>query len=117
MHEMSIAQSILDIIQQEMAKNNLTTLIKVKIKHGRLTNTVPDALSMAFECLTVETPMQSAVFELEEIPSRYQCTKCQHEFSPEDPARLFVPCPSCGEEFGHTVLAGRELYIEYIEAQ
>ncbi|MFZ5427318.1 MAG: hydrogenase maturation nickel metallochaperone HypA [Thermodesulfobacteriota bacterium] len=117
MHEMSIAQSILDIIKQEMQNNNLTRLIRVKVRHGRLTNTVPEALETCFMALTVQTPLESAVFELEEIPARYQCFKCGKEFSPEETNRLLVPCPHCGEEFGHKVLAGKELFIDYIEAE
>ena len=117
MHEMSIAQSILDIVAQEMEKNGLTRLIRVKVRHGSLTNTVPEALETCFEALTVKTPMETAVFELECVPARYRCFSCGHEFSPEEANRLLIPCPACNEEFGHTVLAGKELYIEYIEAE
>lgn len=117
MHEMSIAQSILDIIQQEMEKNGLTQLIRAKVKFGGLTNTVPEALETCFMALTVKTPMETAVFELEQIPPLYRCFKCSHEFSPEHPNRMLVPCPACGEDLGHTVLAGKELFIDYIEAQ
>ena len=117
MHELSFAQSILEIVDQEMEKNGLTTLIKVKIKHGWLTNIVPEALEMGFTAMTMGTPYESAVFELEAIPTLYKCVTCGHEFSPEAQGRLFVPCPACGEEFGHKVLAGKELYIDFIEAQ
>lgn len=118
MHEMSIAQSILDIVAQEMEKNGLTRLIRVKVCHGSLTNTVSEAMETCFMALTVKTPMENAVFELQTIPARYKCFSCRHEFSPpEDSNRLLVPCPACNEEFGHTVLAGKELYIEYIEAE
>lgn len=117
MHELSIAQSILDIVAQELEKNNLKTVLRVKIKHGWLTNIVPEALDMGFQALTAGTPLETAVFELEAVPTRYRCTACGHEFSPESQGRLFVPCPACGEEFGHEVLAGKELYIDFIEAQ
>jgi hydrogenase nickel incorporation protein HypA/HybF len=117
MHEMSIAQSILDIIQQEMSKNNLNRLIRARIKFGRLTNTVPEALETCFMALTVQTPLESAVFELEEVPASYRCFKCGREFSPQGTNRLLVPCPHCGEDLGHTVLTGKELFIDYIEAE
>lgn len=117
MHEMSIAQSILEIIKQEMEKHGLTRLIRVKIKSGRLTNTVPEALETGFMSLTVQTPLEEAVFELEEVPARYECIACRKEFSPEHTGRLLIPCPHCGEEFGHKVLAGKELFIESIEAE
>jgi len=117
MHEMSIAQSILDIVAQELEKNGLTKLIRVKIKHGSLTNTVPEALETCLMALTAKTPMESAVFEIEAIPAKYKCFSCGKEFTTEEKGRLLIPCPACGEEFGHTVLAGKELYIESIEAE
>jgi hydrogenase nickel incorporation protein HypA/HybF len=114
---MSIAQSILDIIKQEMEKNGLAELMRCKVKYGRLTNTVPEALETAFMALTVGTSFEKAVFELEIIPARYRCFKCAKEFSSEQTGRILVPCPHCGEELGHAVLAGKELFIDYIEAQ
>ena len=117
MHEMSIAQSIVDIIRQEMEKQGLTKLIRATVKFGRLTNTVPEALETGFMAVTLGTPLEAAVFTLEEIPVRYRCFACGKEFSPEEPNRLLAPCPHCGEELGHTVLSGKELYIDCIEAE
>ena len=117
MHEMSIAQSILDIVAQELEKNGLKRLIRVKVKHGALTNTVPEALETCFMALTAKTPMEDAIFEIEAIPAKYKCFSCGKEFTTEERGRLLIPCPSCGEDFGHTVLAGKELYIESIEAE
>jgi len=117
MHEMSIAQSIVDILRQEMEKRGLTRLIRATVRFGRLTNTVPEALETGFMAVTAGTPLETAVFELVEIPVRYRCFGCGKEFSPEEPNRLLAPCPHCGEEFGHTVISGKELYIDSIEAE
>jgi len=114
---MSIAQSIVDIIRQEMEKRGLTRLIRATVKFGRLTNTVPEALETGFMAVTIGTPLEKAVFELEEIPVRYRCFACAREFSPKDAGLLLAPCPHCGEEFGHTVMSGKELYIDSIEAE
>ncbi|GAB6035739.1 hydrogenase maturation nickel metallochaperone HypA [Fundidesulfovibrio butyratiphilus] len=116
MHEMSIAQSILDIVNEEMEKNSLTRLIAVKVRYGRMTATVSEALEVCFLALVAGTALENARFETEAVPSRLACGRCGQEFEPELD-RLFAPCPACGEEFGHTVLSGQELYIEYIEAQ
>jgi hydrogenase nickel incorporation protein HypA/HybF len=117
MHEMSIAQSIVDIIRQEMEKQGLTRLLRATVKFGRLTNTVPEALETCFLAVTVGTPLADAVFELVEIPVTYRCFGCGRQFHPEEPGRLLAPCPHCGEELGHAVLSGEELYIDCIEAE
>ncbi|WP_027183484.1 hydrogenase maturation nickel metallochaperone HypA [Desulfovibrio inopinatus] len=117
MHEMSIAQNLLEIISQEMAKNGMTTLHTVKIKYGRMASVVPEALETAFMAVTIKTDLEGAVLELEEIPVTLECSDCGHEFTPDEDEILLHPCPQCGQDFGHTVKTGRELYIEYIEAE
>ncbi len=117
MHELSIVQSLLAVIEDEMAKHGKQTLIAVKVKHGRLSAIVPEALAMAFEVLTMDSRLAGARLDLEEIPVRLRCRACGGEFTPQHRAVPFAPCPSCGEELGHTVLSGRELYIEYLELE
>jgi len=117
MHEMSIAQSLIDIIEQEMAKHNVTRLHKVKVMHGRLANVVPEALQFAWQALTSDTPLAGAELTMEEVPLRVRCRKCGVEFEPDEASLLLMTCPQCGEELGHEVLSGKELYIENLEAE
>ncbi|WP_300160010.1 hydrogenase maturation nickel metallochaperone HypA [Solidesulfovibrio sp.] len=116
MHELSIAQSLIALIEDEMAKHGKKTLLTVKIKHGRLSAVVPEALEMGFTALTMDTRLAGARLELEEIPVVLRCRACSREFTPEG-SSAFAPCPGCGEELGHAVVSGRELYIEYLELE
>jgi len=115
MHELSIAQSLLAIIREEMQKHGSPRLISVKVRHGRLSAVVPDALAMSFEALTMDTSLAGARLDTEEIPLVLACRACGKEFSPDSNDYVFAPCPACGEELGHTVVSGKELYIEYLE--
>ncbi len=117
MHEMSIVQGLLDIIRQEMGRHGVTRLHEVKVVHGRLTNVVPEALDLAWEVLSKDTEFEGARLVTEEIPLRLRCGACRAEFSPEHLSAVLAPCPSCGEELGHEVVAGREMYIAQIEAE
>ncbi len=121
MHEMSIAQSLMDIIREEMDKNDLSTLLKVKIKTGRLNAIVPDALIFCFDMLIKDTPWEGAIMEIETIPVKMKCCRCGGEFmvpiEEKIGALLDFPCPHCGMEFGHTLIEGKELLIEYIEGE
>ena len=116
MHELSIAQSLIALIEDEMVKHGKETLVSVKIKHGRLSAVVPEALEMGFTALTMDTRLAGAEIVLEETPVVLRCRACAKEFTPEG-SSAFAPCPACGEELGHTVLSGRELYIEYLELE
>ncbi|MDD2219157.1 MAG: hydrogenase maturation nickel metallochaperone HypA [Desulfoplanes sp.] len=117
MHELSIAEGILDIIKDEMVKNNVTKLLSVTVVHGKLATVVPEALDMAFTALTIDTPLAGATFTMKEIPIRVRCRQCKIEFSPDEEDIYLMTCPECGCEFGHEILTGKELYIESIEAE
>lgn len=117
MHELSIVQSLLALIEDEMTKHGKETLVTVKVRHGRLASVVPEALEMGFEVLTAGTRLAGAKLLLEETPVVLRCRTCGREFTPDVPSAAFAPCPECGEELGHTVLSGRELYIEYLELE
>ena len=110
---MSIAQSILAIVQEEMEKHPDATLKKVIVANGALAGIVSDALIFGWEAVTMETPLQGSVLVVNEIPIKVSCGGCQKEFTPED--KLYMPCPDCGLEIGHKVLQGKELQIEGLE--
>lgn len=117
MHEMSIAQSLLDIVQQEMEKHGLTTLTKVTVRHGRLSGIVADSLHMAWEALTVDTPLASSTLVTEEVPLTAKCSRCGVIFEPESEHILLWVCPECGEDIGHELKSGKELHLQTIEAE
>ena len=117
MHEMSVASAMLDIIRDEMVKHEVRRLFLVKVRHGVLSNIVPEALSFAFEALTAGTDLEGAQMELESVPLKVCCGQCGNEFSPPGREYFYVPCPSCGNLTGHRILSGRELYIEHIQAE
>ena len=117
MHEMSVVSSLLTIVQEEMQKHDVHRLLLVRVRYGVLANIVPEALSFAFEALTLGTPFEGAVLETEEIPLTLKCSSCGTVFTPSVEERFFAPCPNCGAEGGHGVETGRELYVQHIEAE
>ncbi|MEG1610827.1 MAG: hydrogenase maturation nickel metallochaperone HypA [Bilophila sp.] len=117
MHEMSVVTSMLSIVRDEMAKHAVSHLLLVRVRYGALSNIVPEALSFAFEALTANTDLAGAVLETEEMPVTLRCGKCDTVFTPEGKDRFFTPCPACGEQNGHRMESGRELYVQHIEAE
>lgn len=116
MHEMSLVTSLLSIIREEMERHPLHRLLQVRARYGALANIVPEALSVAFEALTAGADWEGAVLQAEEIPLSLKCSRCGQIFSPARQKRFSAPCPFCGEEQGHSIGAGRELYIQSMEA-
>ena len=117
MHELAIAESMITIVQDEMAKHGLTQVSKIKMVYGEISAIVPEALETAFAMLTANTSLHQAIIELEMKPMAVRCGQCSHEFEPPAEERVLIPCPQCSNILGHEIIAGRDLYIEYLEAE
>jgi hydrogenase nickel incorporation protein HypA/HybF len=111
MHEMSIAQNMIEIIRDEMRKNNSESLKSVRLRIGTMSAVVPDSLSFCFGLITKGTELEGAELILDIIPLRGFCNECTGEFEIEDYA---FECPSCGST-RIKVISGRELDIVEIE--
>ena len=111
MHEMSIAQSLIGIIEEEMEKHGAKTLRSVRLHIGRMSAVVPDALSFCFQVITEGTALEGARLDMEIIPLKGYCRKCGSEFEIEDYA--FV-CPACAGTQIESI-AGQDLSIVEIE--
>ena len=116
MHEMSIAQSLLQMAEDEIARQGCTRLEVVSVTYGSLSGVVPESLQFCFETMVYGTPHEGARLELTELPLRLRCTACGKVFGGEGQDALWLPCPSCGEQFGHVVEQGKELYLSRLEA-
>ena len=116
MHEMSIAQSLLQMAEDEIARQGCTRLEVVNVTYGSLSGVVPESLQFCFEVMVQGTPHEGARLELTELPLRLRCTACGKVFGGEGQDALWLPCPGCGEQFGHVVEQGKELYLSRLEA-
>jgi hydrogenase nickel incorporation protein HypA/HybF len=113
MHELSVAQSILDIVQQSVPKNELADVRIVRLKLGTFSGVVADSLDFCFSAISAETPLAKAHLEFERIPFIVKCQKCQKTFENEIG---FVVCPVC-DGVETIVLSGRELQVTEIELE
>ncbi len=113
MHEMSIAQSLLDVIKEEMQKHHATVLKSVRVHIGQLSAIVPESLSFCFEIMTSGTELEGAKLNMEIIPLVGNCRTCGKSFEIEDYA---FQCPFCDGTDIETV-SGQELSIVEMEVE
>jgi hydrogenase nickel incorporation protein HypA/HybF len=111
MHEMSIAQSLVDILREEMAKHHASELKSVRLHIGQLSAVVPDSLSFCFEVITSGTEMEGAQLIMEVIPLEGVCKECNKAFEIKDYA---FECPHCKSTEIETT-AGQDLSIIEME--
>jgi hydrogenase nickel incorporation protein HypA/HybF len=113
MHEMSIANSVLEALEKEAHRFPQGRIAKVGLRIGELAGVDPDALSFCLEALTRGTPWEALELEIEFSPRRHRCPHCAREFVVKD---YEVACPSCGD--ANTVFAGGdELDLAFLEVE
>jgi len=113
MHELGIAASILESVEKEAARHPGEHISKVGVKIGELSGVDGDALQFGFEVLVKDSNLEPLALELEFIPRKQRCSKCEYEFRMTD----FDPhCPLCGE-FATDCISGEELDIAYMEVE
>lgn len=112
MHEMGITSGILDSSFEAAEKAGATRITEIRVSVGELTEVVEFALQFAFEALTPGTMAEGATLVVTNVSARSKCNDCGIEY---DHDRFQMLCPECGS-FNVTLLQGRELQIDSIEA-
>ncbi len=107
MHEVSIAQSIIQIIEEVLPKNKKGFVSAVKIKVGQLSAIETDALLFAFDIVKAKTLLHSAKLNIEIIEGGALCNDCKQDFRLSSFA---TPCPYCGS-YRVSITVGKEMKV------
>jgi hydrogenase nickel incorporation protein HypA/HybF len=116
-HEVGIANSILEAGHEATARRPGAKLIGIGVRIGVLSGVDVDALRFAFECLTAETEDEHVVFTTEQCPRVNRCEECSHEFeSLEASPFTDAPCPRC-RSVRTSFVSGDQLDIAFVEVE
>jgi hydrogenase nickel incorporation protein HypA/HybF len=110
MHELSIAEALVDIVERHAAGRRVT-LVEVRV--GHLRQVVPAALELAFALVARDTVADGAELVIEAVPAVGCCRACGTE---TELAQLPLTCPGCGG-WDLELLAGEELAVEALELE
>ncbi len=111
MHELSLAQGVVEALAEEAARHGMGQVQRVRLKVGALRAVVPELLHTAMEVAARGTVAHGVVVELEQVAGRARCRGCSEEHAVDD---LFFQCPRCGA-FGGEVVTGLELQLVEME--
>jgi hydrogenase nickel incorporation protein HypA/HybF len=111
MHELAIAQSILEIVTQSVPVDQKPDVRLIRLKVGKLTGVISDSLKFCFGAIVSDTPLKDASLAIETIPAVFFCPDCGHKFEIED---LAFFCPVC-KSINIKMITGSELDITQIE--
>lgn len=108
MHELSIAQSIVDAVETRATECKATQVKSVRLRIGEANSIVIDSLTFCFEMLTSLDPMLAgAQLLIESVPHRARCSHCAREFPVEN---FVAQCPTCAT-WSDDIVSGTELQI------
>jgi hydrogenase nickel incorporation protein HypA/HybF len=113
MHELSIAQSIVDSAREHAAAHGGRRVLTIGVRVGELSGVSIDALRFCFAMTVKDTDLDGAALEPEEVPVLYRCAACAHEFKPVE---FLAECPACGS-YGAAMVAGDELGLSFLEVE
>ena len=111
MHELAIANSIMNSVLTEAERQNLRSIRAVGLRIGELTDVVPEALEFGFAAITSGTTLEGTRLEIERVPVAGLCNECHCKF---DVRGFIFVCPECGS-YDTAAEQGQELDIVYIE--
>ena len=116
MHELSVTRSILQILLRKAEEERLQRITRVFLVVGAMQDYQTEWMQRYFDRLSEGPPAQGAVIEVQRVPLRFGCQKCQTVFTLDLRGDAPLVCPQCGSE-AYNMLSGREFYVDRIEAE
>jgi hydrogenase nickel incorporation protein HypA/HybF len=113
MHELSIAESILEAVRKEVASRPGSRPIRVGLRIGELAAVDVDSLTFCFEAVLRGTAWESVKLDARVCPIRRSCRDCGREFKVVE---YEAKCPECSGT-NTSLSSGDELDFDYLEVE
>lgn len=111
MHEMSLAEGILQIVEETAQANAAAQVRAVVLEIGALSHIEEQALRFCFDAVTRGTVADGARLDVLATPGRAWCMPCGRSVALD---RLGDACPQCGS-YQLQVTQGEEMKVRAIE--
>lgn len=93
MHELSLAENVLQIIEETAIEQNFSRVRRVVLEIGKLSAVEPDAMRFCFAAVTRGTLADGADLQIVETPGAGRCLACGVGITMSEQYGL---CPACG---------------------
>ena len=111
MHEMSICESILDVLKEQARAQSFDTVKSISLEVGPFSGVEIEALKFGFDVVTRGSIAENAALEIIETQATAWCMPCGEAVAIRE---RYDPCPKCGSH-QLQVTAGEELRIKELE--
>ena len=111
MHEMSLAESVRQIIEDAAREQGFKRVRTVWLEIGQLACVEQEALRFGFDAVMRGSIAEQARLEIVEKAGQGRCRKCGRKFPL---AALYEPCPEC-ESYDVEVTGGDGMKVRELE--
>lgn len=110
MHELSIAQSIVDLAEEQAAGHGASVIEELELEIGRLAGVELQTLEFALDSAVKGSKLENARIVRHYVDGEGRCSDCEKSFPL---STLFAPCPECGSWCIY-ITKGKELRVKSI---
>jgi len=113
MHEVSLAEGVLQLIEEYQRNEGFSSVQLVRLEIGRMADVEIDAMRFCFDAVVRDSVADGAVLEIVEVAGQGWCEACQKTV----PMNVrFDACPECGH-FPLQVSGGTKMRVSELEVE
>ena len=113
MHEMSLCESVMQVIEDHAQRQGFSRVNTVWLEIGDLAGVELEAMRFSFEAISRNTLADRARLEIVELPGQAWCMPCALTVTVH---QRFAQCPKCGS-YQLQVTGGNEMRIKELEVE
>ncbi|VAX06026.1 [NiFe] hydrogenase nickel incorporation protein HypA [hydrothermal vent metagenome] len=113
MHEMSLCESVLQVLQEHAQSQGFNRVKTVWLEVGGLAGVELEALRFCFDAVMQDTLADQAQLELIELPGQAWCMPCAKTVQV---SQLYDQCPDCAS-YQLQITGGNEMQIKELEVE
>lgn len=111
MHEMSLAEGVLQLIEDAAAREGFSRVRTLWVEIGGLSGVEPEALAFCFDAVTRGSLAEGARLEIVHVPGSGHCYECGRD---TELSAVYDACSHCGALPVH-VTGGTEMRVKELE--
>jgi len=113
MHEMSLAQALVDQVIELAEKDGCQKILSVDVSIGALSGVMRESLEFCFPVVACGTALEQTVLNVTEVPLKAECGDCGRITNPEP---FELTCSHCGS-MNLMVLEGKDFKLVSLEVE
>lgn len=113
MHELSLAEDMIQLVEETARRENAKRVKTVVLEIGRLSAVEPEALRFAFDVVKSGGAAADAVLKIIDVPGEGICGACNQTAAMEE---NYAACPTCGS-YDMRPTTGTRMWVKEIEIE